>query len=95
VKLADLLSADAPATITVEQAADVLGVSRGLAYEACRRGEIPTLRLSRRVLVPVPRLLAKLGVGLDAVEDTDSAQSGATGLSVVRRDAAGEKAGSG
>ncbi len=39
-------------TLTVEEAARSLGVSRAHAYELAARGEIPTLRLGRRVLVP-------------------------------------------
>ncbi len=50
------------ATITVEQTAQVLGLGRTAAYEAARRGELPTRRLGRRVLVPVPALLEWLGV---------------------------------
>lgn len=48
------------ATITVEQAAKLLGVGRTAAYEAARRGELPTRRLGRRLLVPVPALIAWL-----------------------------------
>ncbi len=55
------------ATCTVEQAAEILGVGRGTAYEACRLGQLPTLRLGRRVLVPVPRLLAMLGAPVDVI----------------------------
>ena len=40
-------------TLTVDEAADVLGVSRSLAYELVRRGEIPSLRLGRRIVVPI------------------------------------------
>jgi excisionase family DNA binding protein len=39
-------------TLTVEEAARLLGVSRAHAYELAARGEIPILRLGRRVLVP-------------------------------------------
>jgi excisionase family DNA binding protein len=39
-------------TLTVEEAAELLGISRALAYEAVRRGEIPSLRIGRRILVP-------------------------------------------
>jgi excisionase family DNA binding protein len=39
-------------TFTVEEAARSLGVSRAHAYELAARGEIPTLRLGRRILVP-------------------------------------------
>ena len=39
-------------TITVEEAGRLLGIGRGLAYEAARRGDIPTLRIGRRLVVP-------------------------------------------
>lgn len=39
-------------TVSVEQAACVLGISRGLAYALVGRGEIPSLRLGRRIIVP-------------------------------------------
>ncbi len=48
-------------TLTVDEAAKALGIGRGLAYEAVRRGEIPTVRIGRRLLVPrvaLERLLA-------------------------------------
>jgi excisionase family DNA binding protein len=39
-------------TLTVEETAEMLGISRALAYEAVRRGEIPHIRIGRRILVP-------------------------------------------
>lgn len=48
------------ATITIEQTARLLGLGRTAAYEAARRGEFPTRRLGRRLVVPVPALLAWL-----------------------------------
>lgn len=39
-------------TLTVEEAAELLGISRGLAYELVKRGELPRLQLGRRVVVP-------------------------------------------
>jgi excisionase family DNA binding protein len=39
-------------TLTVEEARHVLGISRSLAYEMARTGQLPTLRLGRRLLVP-------------------------------------------
>jgi excisionase family DNA binding protein len=54
-------------TLTVEQAAGILGISRGLAYELAARGEIPCLRLGRRIVVP-RAALAKM---LDEVDGTD------------------------
>lgn len=55
-----------PATLSVEQAAEVLGISRRSAYRAVERGDLPTLRLGRRLLVPTARLLAMLGVEQEA-----------------------------
>ncbi|HVU60232.1 MAG TPA: helix-turn-helix domain-containing protein [Mycobacteriales bacterium] len=54
--------ADLPdlAVITIEQAAGLLRLGRSSAYEAARRGELPTIRIGRRLLVPAPRLLAML-----------------------------------
>lgn len=39
-------------TYTVDQAAELLGIGRNTAYEAVRRGEIPTIKIGRRLLVP-------------------------------------------
>ena len=37
---------------TVEEAAQLLGISRSFAYEAVKQGEIPSMRIGRRILVP-------------------------------------------
>jgi len=39
-------------TLTVEEAAHLLGISRGLAYELARSGKLPVIRLGRRLLIP-------------------------------------------
>lgn len=44
-------------TISVEESARFLGIGRTATYEAARRGELPTRRLGRRLLVPVPAWL--------------------------------------
>lgn len=36
----------------VEEVAQLLGISRSFAYEAVQRGEIPSMRIGRRILVP-------------------------------------------
>jgi len=46
-------------TLTVSETARLLGISRGLAYEMVRTGEIPSVRFGKRVLVP-RRTLEKL-----------------------------------
>jgi excisionase family DNA binding protein len=56
---------DPKLTMTVEEAAGTLGVSRWLAYEMAEIGELPTLRCGRRLLVPVRRLLELLGMTWD------------------------------
>ena len=45
-------------TLTVEEAGALLGISRSLSYELIRRGELPSLRLGRRIVVPVKALEA-------------------------------------
>ena len=52
---------------TVHEAAQLLGISRAFAYELVARGELPVIRLGRRVLVPKLRLRAL--VDLPATED--------------------------
>jgi excisionase family DNA binding protein len=56
------LDDDLPPILTVEQTAEVLGISRGLAFAAVRAGDIPSVRIGRRILVPRDRLRHMLGV---------------------------------
>jgi excisionase family DNA binding protein len=49
-------------TVSVEEAGRILGIGRSAAYEAARRGQLPTRRIGRRLFVPVPALLDWLGV---------------------------------
>ena len=53
-------------TLSVEEVASLLGLGRTATYEAARRSEIPSRRLGRRVIVPVPALLDWLGVSTPA-----------------------------
>jgi excisionase family DNA binding protein len=39
-------------TYTVLEVAEILGIGRNTAYEVCRNGEIPTIRVGGRVLIP-------------------------------------------
>ena len=50
--------------LTVLEAAKLLGLSRGLAYEAVRMKQIPSVRIGRRILVPRAALLRLLDSGL-------------------------------
>lgn len=55
-----------PLTLSVEEAARLLGISRTLAYDLVRRGELPRLRLGRRVVVPRQALQDMIGGAGDA-----------------------------
>ncbi len=39
-------------TLTIEECAKVLGIGRQLAYDRVKTGEIPVLKIGRRLLVP-------------------------------------------
>ncbi|MBM3660338.1 MAG: helix-turn-helix domain-containing protein [Actinobacteria bacterium] len=56
-----------PLTLTVEQAAQVLGIGRSTAYELVRSGDLKHIRLRRRIVVPVAHLAERLGVDRDAI----------------------------
>ena len=47
-------------TLTVEEAAVVLGISRTSAYEGVRRGEIKAIRIGRRLVISTAALDALL-----------------------------------
>jgi excisionase family DNA binding protein len=49
-----------PLTLTVDQTARLLKIGRRNAYEAVARGEIPSVRIGRRILVPTHRLFELL-----------------------------------
>jgi excisionase family DNA binding protein len=43
-------------TMTVPEAALALGIGRNLAYEAVKDGQIPSVRIGNRILVPAAGL---------------------------------------
>lgn len=48
-------------TYEVEEAGRMLGISRGAAYQAVQRGELPSIRIGKRIVIPraaFDRLLA-------------------------------------
>ena len=54
-----------PALIGVEQACALLGISRSAGYRAAATGDLPTIRLGRRLYVPTARLAALIGLPVD------------------------------
>jgi excisionase family DNA binding protein len=50
-------------TVTVDETAEILGISRNLVYQGVRGGQIPSLRVGGRYLVPLPALQKLLTEG--------------------------------
>ena len=49
-------------TLTVKEAAALLGISLHGAYDAAHRGELPVIWIGRRMLVPTAGLMAMVGL---------------------------------
>ena len=47
-------------TMSVEEAGKLLGIGRSSAYGVIRRGELPSFKIGRRILVPRSALLRKI-----------------------------------
>ncbi len=47
--------------VSVEEGGAALGLSRSTAYQAAKTGDLPTLRVGRKLVVPTARLLRLLG----------------------------------
>ena len=60
-----------PATMSIPAAARLLGISRSAGYRAVANGQIPTIRIGRRLLVPTAKLHRLLGWLPDTAHDTD------------------------
>lgn len=48
-------------TLTVEQTAAVIGIGRAAAYRAVNSGQIPSIRVGRKILIPRQKLADLLG----------------------------------
>ena len=51
-----------PLVLSVTEAGNLLGVSRSTAYELVRSGELESIRLRRRLVVPVRAVAECLGI---------------------------------
>ena len=56
-----------PLVLTVTQAGLLLGVGRSTAYEVVRSGELESIELRRRVVVPVKAVAERLGITIPDV----------------------------
>ena len=48
-------------TVTVEESGEILGIGRNSAYEGVNSGQIPSIRVGRRIVVPTAQLRRLLG----------------------------------
>jgi excisionase family DNA binding protein len=63
-------------TYTVEEAAKAIGVSRGLAYELVRRGDLRTVHVGRRVVIPRDAVRDFLGLRQEQPSPPSGAAAG-------------------
>lgn len=52
-------------TMTIEEARAYLHISRASAYEAARTGQLPTIKIGRRIVVPTAALRRLLAIDDD------------------------------
>ncbi len=77
--------ADLPELLTVDEVAALYRVSRTSAYDAVRAGDIPSVKIGRRVRVPKAALLRALGVEQAAGPSEDPANGVEAGWKGVHR----------
>ena len=65
-------TAQQSSVLTVEEAARELGISRVSAYQAVKVGEIPSVRIGKRILIPKARLRQMLGEPPFGSNDADA-----------------------
>ena len=52
---------DMPATMSVPATAELIGISRSACYRGVASGQIPSIRIGGRLLVPTAKLFQMLG----------------------------------
>ena len=55
-----LKTAEEKLTYSVPEAAEMLGIGRSAAYQAIRSGQIPSVKIGKRIIVPKVALQRKL-----------------------------------
>ena len=56
-------------TMSVPKGGRLLGLGRDASYAAAHRGDLPTIKLGRKLRVPTARLAAMLGLTWDCAAD--------------------------
>lgn len=64
-----------PATLTVAETAELLGISLRATYRAIENGHLPAIRLGRRIRVPTAPLEHLLGLRPDPDGDVEQEAS--------------------
>lgn len=59
-------------TYTVREAAEILGISNNSAYEGVKSGEIPSVRVGKRILIPKAALDNMLSINRCSGEEFSS-----------------------
>ena len=70
------MSARAAKTVTVQELAELLGISRNHAFRCVARGEIPSVRMGRRLLIPASFLEGLFDADTASPPDSDKPRSG-------------------
>jgi len=75
-----------PLVLNVTEAGNLLGVSRSTAYELVRSGELESVKLRRRVVVPVAAVADRLGITVPDVWLSLGQRAGGAALAVDLHD---------
>ena len=62
-----MITTTRPLVLHVTEAGNLLGVSRSTAYELVRSGELESVQLRRRVVVPIAAVAKRLGLTIPDV----------------------------
>lgn len=65
----EIPDAEQQPTMTVEQAGEILGISRASAFKAARTGDLPVIRIGGRILVQTAALRRMLGLDHSTAND--------------------------
>ena len=69
--------------LEVPEAGQIIGLGRSAAYDAARRGEIPTIQFGRRLLVPTAAIRRMAQLDVDATEDAARTLAGSGGALLI------------
>ena len=59
-------------TVTIQEAAKILGIGRDQAYNAARLGQLPVIKIGKRLLLSLPalnKMLEEAGVQKEAMRN--------------------------